>query len=1023
MAFRLSQVFSLALIVWLFVGSLTVALTDTLPADRSVSANDFGGIGLLQNRTARLGTDGSFEAGTTYIEPYRRWYFRLTFLPWFEGVFRYTDVRNQLYSNVVAFSGNQTFKDRGADIKFRLWPESRYIPQIAVGMQDGLGTGLFRGEYLVANKRYYDLDFSFGIGWGYLGKGGTWENPLTSLSNTLRSRSTSSSTGGVPLFGSWFSGEFVAPFYGVEYRTPIKGLTVKAEYNLNDYLTEPNGTALDEGTSPWNFGINYRPFNWLDISLAYERGYSYLSRIALLADFNDPGIPKFDPPPPPIKVREERKKSWSHFNSAENIKNSKAQYQHADTDQEDSSFKQNNYAIEQLFSNLEQAGLTVTHLEFTHEEARVFIADDIEGASVNNAEQLAGLVTDLLPTPVERVVFINSQTETANSSLVISRNDIERNAIVNYLFEGFESAGFHVEALDLTHDAATLTISPMTEATRPSREMEARVAQAVLRSSPTPLESVTINSEANGSIYRQITLYRDEVNRDVAIDGLFDEFEINGITIDSLEIAHEKATVYITAHNVQRASQYLDAAYKMANKAPFELNEISLVDILHNTKDAAVTIIRDESGWNIAATASGASKPEKPLITYRSQDEKTEIANNLFLALDKEEFTADGVKIEGQTAIIYLASNRFRQFARNLGHVARVATGVLPKNIEEFTIISLSAGMEMNRVTVWREDLERAALGLGSLEEIWGRTKIEPPEAGSPPNMIKNPDRYPDFSWSLRPGLQTHIGSSSKLVLYQFWAELRATLEIMPGLSFKGLFGRNIYSNFQRIRVGSDSVLPKVRSDIKEYLQQGESALVMLQGDYVFSPISQVFVRLSSGIFELMYGGISSEVLYRPFNSRLAFGADWNWVKQREFDGKFTFRKYNTGTGHLNIYYELPWYGILTSAHIGQYLAQDRGGTFIVSRKFDSGLRMGAWATLTNVPFEEFGEGSFDKGIFASIPFELLLMKSSKRHGRFGFRPLTRDGGQMVTVTSRLYDITADSSFGRVIDDWGRFLD
>ena len=192
---------------------------------------------------------------------------------------------------------------------------------------------------------------------------------------------------------------------------------------------------------------------------------------------------------------------------------------------------------------------------------------------------------------------------------------------------------------------------------------------------------------------------------------------------------------------------------------------------------------------------------------------------------------------------------------------------------------------------------------------------------------------------------------------------------------------------------------------------------------YVFSPISQVFVRLSSGIFELMYGGISGEVLYRPFNSRLAFGADWNWVKQREFDGKFTFRKYNTGTGHLNIYYELPWYGILTSAHIGQYLAQDRGGTFIVSRKFDSGLRMGAWATLTNVPFEEFGEGSFDKGIFASIPFELLLMKSSKRHGRFGFRPLTRDGGQMVTVTSRLYDITADSSFGRVIDDWGRFLD
>ena len=223
------------------------------------------------------------------------------------------------------------------------------------------------------------------------------------------------------------------------------------------------------------------------------------------------------------------------------------------------------------------------------------------------------------------------------------------------------------------------------------------------------------------------------------------------------------------------------------------------------------------------------------------------------------------------------------------------------------------------------------------------------------------------------------------LFFIKFGARVNANLDLMPGLTFKASYGHDIYNNFSRIRQDSDSVLSHVRSDVKEYLQQGESALVVLQGDYVFSPASQIFARLSAGLFEEMYGGISSEVLYRPFNSRLAIGAEFNWVRQRDFDVKFKFRNYNTGTGHFNIYYQWPWYRLLTSVHIGKYLARDPGGTFVTSREFDSGVRMGAWVTLTNVPAEEFGEGSFDKGIFVSIPFELFLMKSATGHGRLGF--------------------------------------
>ena len=51
----------------------------------------------------------------------------------------------------------------------------------------------------------------------------------------------------------------------------------------------------------------------------------------------------------------------------------------------------------------------------------------------------------------------------------------------------------------------------------------------------------------------------------------------------------------------------------------------------------------------------------------------------------------------------------------------------------------------------------------------------------------------------------------------------------------------------------------------------------------------------------------------------------------------------------------------------GEYLAGDVGYTIEFSRSFVSGVQFGAFATFTDVTFEQFGEGSFDKGIFFNI--------------------------------------------------------
>jgi hypothetical protein len=171
-----------------------------------------------------------------------------------------------------------------------------------------------------------------------------------------------------------------------------------------------------------------------------------------------------------------------------------------------------------------------------------------------------------------------------------------------------------------------------------------------------------------------------------------------------------------------------------------------------------------------------------------------------------------------------------------------------------------------------------------------------------------------------------------------------------------------------------------------------------------------------------MYGGYGGEVLLRPFGSRLAVGLDLNYVRQRDFDQLFTFRDYTVTTGHLSVYYALPIFDLLAQVHVGRYLAGDYGATYELSRRFSSGVRVGGFFTLTDVPFEVFGEGSFDKGFFIAVPLDLLSTRSSTNGASFGFRPLTKDGGQRLSISPRLYDHTSGGNLDGIVRDWDQLL-
>ena len=92
-----------------------------------------------------------------------------------------------------------------------------------------------------------------------------------------------------------------------------------------------------------------------------------------------------------------------------------------------------------------------------------------------------------------------------------------------------------------------------------------------------------------------------------------------------------------------------------------------------------------------------------------------------------------------------------------------------------------------------------------------------------------------------------------------------------------------------------------------------------------------------------------------------------------------------------------------------EYLAGDKGATIDLSRRFNSGFLLGIFATKTDVPKEIFGEGSFDKGFYFSIPTQLFYSDFRTGNISFGLHP-NKDGGAILNQQHSLYSILADTN-------------
>jgi hypothetical protein len=216
-------------------------LNDRLP----VTYNNLLQGGYFAMPSARMGEEGEIGIGYSYVPPYRNYNLRCQLFDRLEITGNYR-VFHGVKDPVLSPFGFGDYSDKGANFKFALLlPEdSGYkLPGIAFGFEDFLGTRSFRSQYFVLTQVFLKQDLEISLGYG------------------------------IERIRGFFGGFNLMPFRQTDWKW-LQPLSLTAEYDATPYHSKkrephPKGRVKK---SPLNYGIKYRLWDCVDLSLSYIRG-------------------------------------------------------------------------------------------------------------------------------------------------------------------------------------------------------------------------------------------------------------------------------------------------------------------------------------------------------------------------------------------------------------------------------------------------------------------------------------------------------------------------------------------------------------------------------------------------------------------------------------------------------------------------------------------------------------------------------------------------------------------------------
>lgn len=417
--------------------------------------------------------------------------------------------------------------------------------------------------------------------------------------------------------------------------------------------------------------------------------------------------------------------------------------------------------------------------------------------------------------------------------------------------------------------------------------------------------------------------------------------------------------------------------------------------------------VRGGAGWSQDWATDAAALPG-----LRDQLQRVLAADGLVI---------ESIAVTASSAEIRLRNPQIDSGPQAIGRAARAMAAVLPPSVERFEIVPVVDGLALSKVVLQRSDLETLDHAAGQDALIRDRASIVAVSARPSEGALQGLGLYPKFSYTLAPYVRASLFDPDSPVRADLGLRLAARYDLAPGLVLSGSVTKKVVGNLDASTRDSNSVVPNhVRSDANKYDANGDPAIETLTLAWFTKPAPDLYGRVTLGYLERMFGGVSAELLWKRVDRPFAIGVEVNYARQRDFDQMLGFQDYGTVTGHISGYYDFG-NGFLAQLDVGRYLAGDYGATLTLDREFANGWKVGAFATLTDMPFDTFGEGSFDKGIRIQIPFAWITGQTTRKTYGTTLRPLLRDGGARLEVEGRLYGTVRDYHQDRLDDQWGRF--
>ncbi|MGO2236431.1 MAG: YjbH domain-containing protein [Marinomonas sp.] len=385
-------------------------------------------------------------------------------------------------------------------------------------------------------------------------------------------------------------------------------------------------------------------------------------------------------------------------------------------------------------------------------------------------------------------------------------------------------------------------------------------------------------------------------------------------------------------------------------------------------------------------------------------------------------YQTEKVYQENNTVTIVSKQNsKYRDRDVAAERAAAVLVNHLPTDIQSYKIIEESKNIPVKSTKI-------SAQGYRDIANVgYFNPSIKDAIVDLPVENIESEPLYDNFeplNYGFTPHLTQSVGSPETFYLYSLTMKGDASYWLTNNLQLSSAISINMVDNYDKFnfKVTPDGTSNyRVRTLVRAYVRDNDANVSNLQLTWFQKYGQNWYQQVYGGYLETMFAGVGTEVLYRQPDSNWAIGADINAIAQRNPDSMFGIFEndyaYGAGTkvlsrgttGHLSIYYQPQWSFLedtMFRVDMGKFLATDVGARFDFSKQYKSGVIVGAYASKTNMSAKDFGEGSFTKGFYLSIPFDTISLKPTNSRGYLNWQPITRDGGQMLGKRNSLYGIT-----------------